>query len=382
MQEYNWRKEREKYRPNFMKQPEQQPGQQPPPPPPIAKSNSGVIAVVIVVVIVVIAIVVFASRGGDKSSAAVKASPEVRSGDPATMLAQAAELYKSAVGLVVATVELKNGNKVPLPIGTAWAFAPDKFATNAHVANGLADTRKGAQKSIAASMLEKQAKQNGFKDIDGYLNSLGESRAKALVEKCMNEAAGMIRHVDAAILINGAHRKGFPIEAVQIHRDCGVAGSKFHPDVAVLTIDGQNDVFFKMADDSTLAGLKSGEPIAFLGFPMENLDNDNVNIDNPVASMQSGIVVAVSDFELKDAGASGNYLIRHNLPATGGASGSPIFNRDGEVVALLFAGNIIGQVTESGVERAPSAVQINFAVRSDLLRGMGNPIGIGDFMAR
>lgn len=401
-QEYNWRKEREKYRPDFMKQPEPVEPQTPPPQPPpvIKRSNGGFVAAIIIIIIVaVITAIVIVSCAKSKiskqnnsttdakqteldSGKATTEADAIPAGDPATMLSQAAERYKGAVGLVVLTVELKNGKKVPIPIGTAWAFDPRKFATNAHVAKGLIETRENAKKSLAARLAEDHAKQNGFKDLDAYLKHLGDQKAQEFINQCLEDAAKLIRGVEASILINGFYRKSYLVSEVQMHRDFGVAGSKFHPDVAVLTIDGKHDVYFKIASDGTLAELKSGEPIAFLGFPMEHLSNDNVNIDNPVASMQSGIVVAVSDFEMKNAGAEGNYLIRHNLPATGGASGSPIFNRNGEVIALLFAGNVIGQVKNSEVERAPSAAQINFAVRSDLLRGMGNPIDITEFLDR
>jgi len=369
MQEYNWRKEREKYRPDFMKQPEPAKTAAPAMPPPIIKqSHVGRVVAIFIVIAVVIAVLAFI---GIKH----------KSGNPASMLAQSAEQNKNAVGLVVLTAELQNGNKVPVPIGTAWAFAPDKFATNAHVANGLKEGCEGVMMSLVGSLLEKRAEEAGFKDdIEAYLKKLGEAEAKKIVEQCAKEAQKLIRGFHASILINGAYHKSFPVSQVQIHRDFGAVNSSFDPDVAILTIEGTHDVFFKLADVDTLGALKSGEPIAFLGFPMENMHNENVNLDNPVASMQSGIVVAVSDFDMKDAGPSGNYLIRHNLPATGGASGSPIFNQKGEVVALLFAMNTIGQVQNGQVERAPSAALINFAVRADLLKDMGNPIEIQSFL--
>lgn len=381
MQEYNWRKEREKYRPDFMKPsesakpeastPSSQSSQQSVPPV-VKRSNNGWMILALPVLVVVLALVFFGIN-------AVKNM----SGDPATLLSKSAEQYKKAVGLVVLTAELENGNKVPLPLATAWAFAPDKFATNAHVANGLKDACEGAKISLAGSLLEKRANEAGYKDdIEAYLAHLGEAQGKKVTEQCMKEADKLIRGFSVSILINGEHHKSYPVTHAQVHRDYGVATSSFDPDVAVLIIDGKHDIFFKTAEVDTLGALKSGEPIAFLGFPMENMHNDNVNLDNPVASMQSGIVVAVSDFEMKDAGPSGNYLIRHNLPSTGGASGSPIFNRKGEVVALLYAGNVIGQVQQNGqVERAPSAAQINFAVRSDLLNGVGTPVDIQKILA-
>ena len=373
MQEYNWRKEREKYRPDFMKQPESAKPVDSTPPPPVKRSNNGWMILALPVLVVVLALVFFGIN-------AVKN----KSGDPASLLSKAAEQYKNAVGLVVITAELENGNKVPLPLATAWAFAPDKFATNAHVANGLKDACEGAKISLAESLLEKHANEAGYKeDIEAYLAHLGETQGKKIAEQCMKEADKLIRGFSVSILINGEYHKSYPVSHVQVHRDYGVATSSFDPDVAVLIIDGKHDVAFKLADDDTLGTLKSGEPIAFLGFPMENMHNNNVNVDNPVASMQSGIIVAVSDFEMKDTGPSGNYLIRHNLPSTGGASGSPIFIRNGEVVALLYAGNVIGQVQQNGqVERAPSAAQINFAVRSDLLNDMGAPVEIQRFLTQ
>jgi hypothetical protein len=59
-------------------------------------------------------------------------------------------------------------------------------------------------------------------------------------------------------------------------------------------------------------------------------------------------------------------LIHHDLPATGGASGSPIVGPNGKVVALLNAGNIF---MVDG-RRIPNAVLVNFAQRADLVRDM------------
>ncbi len=117
--------------------------------------------------------------------------------------------------------------------------------------------------------------------------------------------------------------------------------------------------------------LGAGTPVAYIGFPMERLEGGNVNIANPLATMQTGIVTSISDYYLEDRGPAENKLIRHNLPATGGASGSPVFLADGRVVATLNAGNInaVEYTTSSGTSqfRIPSAAQINFAQRIDIL---------------
>ena len=264
-------------------------------------------------------------------------------------------------------------------IGTAWAFAPDKFATNGHVAIGLRSSLQNVVKINMMQILNELAKNNNCKSVDELLKKLG-SNANAVVNNARKQVISMIKGVRADIIINATRKKSFSVTHVQVHKDYGAVGTSYDPDVAVFTVNGKHDSYFKLADQTTLENLKSGVPIAFLGFPSEYLEKENVNIDNPVASMQSGIVVAVSDFDMKDAGGAGNFLLRHNLPATGGASGSPIFNRNGEVIALLYGGNIIGQVKKGNVTRAPSAAQINFGVRVDLLSGLGEAESIKDFL--
>ena len=378
MQEYNWKKEREKYRPDFMKTPEQaeQPAQPSPSAPQAAprpapaakqkKSYAGWIVAVVFLLIAAVLCVLFA-----------------RNRESTSMLAHAAEKYQKAVGVIVLTADLQNGKKVQLPVATAWAFAPDKFATNAHVVTGLQNHCDELKGSLAHTLLERISDKSGFHyDVDAYLGQLGENRGKEMVSQCLKDADDMIRGFSVSIMINGSSHESLPVTHVQIHPEYGIAPERFNPDIAVLTINGKNKVFFNPADDRTLHGLKSGEPVAFLGFPMENLKDDNINLDNPVASMQSGIVVAVSGFDLKDAGPEENYLIRHNLPVTGGASGSPLFNRDGDVVALLLGGNTIGQIQNDRIDRTPSAAMINYAVRSDLMRKMNAPVSIKDYLPR
>jgi len=75
--------------------------------------------------------------------------------------------------------------------------------------------------------------------------------------------------------------------------------------------------------------------------------------------MQTGIITAVTDYWGSQADEGDRLLVQHNLPSTGGASGSPIFDQNGEVVAVLCAGNItytLPSETKHAVERAKARV--------------------------
>ena len=406
MVEYNWKKEREKYRPDFRKT-EPEPVMQPAPPAaPETDWRKVTFAVIVVAVAVVVIIgIIFAVSSGKKTEPApvagktpaapvaapapVPAAAQLQqtpvsaskpSGqDSAAMLAAVAETNKSAVGLVVVSLTMPDGKRILSSIGTAWAFSRNRFATNAHVAIGIKKRFESFKLEFVNSWIRNALAAEKCKSLEEFAKKFGKGKAEALFPKA--EAIFKQRFsFDAFVIINGSHRQSKSISHIQIHRDYGVIGSSFDPDVAVFTIRGTHDTYFKLAGSEQFRNLKSGEPVAFIGFPMENLTGKNVNIDNPVASMQSGIIVAVSDFEFKDVGPNGNYMIRHNLPATGGASGSPIFNRKGEVIAILNSGNIIGQVRNGKVFRAPSAAMVNFGVRVDLLDGIGDPIPLQDFL--
>lgn len=240
-------------------------------------------------------------------------------------LADAAARNAAAVGVVVATTP--DG---PQAFGTAWALGDQVFATNAHVAVPVGEAiRQGAV-------------------IHVVLNRNPEKKFRV---------TRAVAHADFAE--EGLAPDGRP-SAVPIN------------DVGLLEVDGKLPAAMRIAPRAELETLRSGYRVAYIGFPAENLAGGGVDPANPVATMQSGIITSVTDWWLGQADFDKSLLVQHNLGATGGASGSPIFNTRGEVVAVLSAGNIIQQVKvdDAGnihVERAPSAVMVNFAQRADLL---------------
>ena len=254
--------------------------------------------------------------------------------DPDTALAQMAKKYETAIGLVIAVVPV-DGKFQPVPFGTAWAVRPNVFATNSHVTEPI--------KKLLAHGVE----------VFIALNKSPKNRIK----------------------VNGAISHPRFQEKNRNFQGLKSVGLSF--DVGLLTTEESVLNFFPTASNNELKKVDSGYRIAYLGFPMEGLENNNVNIYSPVATMQSGIVTSISDYWQGDSGFEKNFLIRHNLGATGGASGSPLFNTKGEVIGVLNAGNVVWLVQfdmkkKPVVKRSPNAAMINFGQRIDLLNDLLN----------
>jgi hypothetical protein len=249
------------------------------------------------------------------------------SGSPDAAFAKIAEDHADAVALVVVTAD----GVPPQGCATAWAIADHVYATNSHVTE-----------------LVKMV--------------LSKGGACYLVVNRKPEAK---LHVTRAI----THPRYGRDEVSFDGHGMAVPGY----DVGLLYTEEKAPKTFKVASRGELENLNSGYRIAYLGFPMEGMAGGGVNVQNPVATMQSGIVTSATDYWLGKAEFGKRLLIQHNMGAAGGASGSPIFNAKGEVVGILSAGNIIGSVTanekgEAEITRAPSGVMVNFAQRVDLLK--------------
>lgn len=253
--------------------------------------------------------------------------------DTDSRIASAARELEQGVGLIVLIIPGEDGEARPTPIATCWAVDKRLMVTNAHVVESV-------QKCLNH-------------DLDAYvaINRRPDLRMH-IIEAWSHPRYGEVRRN-----ISGEESLGFSY------------------DVGFLRVDSDVPTVCPVADESELQRIASGYRVGYLGFPMENLAKGGVDIHNPVANMQSGIVTAVSDFWQGDAGAADNVLVRHNLGAAGGSSGSPLFNADGEVVAVLNGGNMNLQLAPAGADRVavvrtPSAAMINFAQRVDLLTGI------------
>ena len=148
-----------------------------------------------------------------------------------------------------------------------------------------------------------------------------------------------------------------------VHPDYdGTAGS---PDVALLIIDANlTDVPFFLPRDQ-VQGLSVGQPIGTIGFP-EELSGASVAV--PVATFKGGTISALRPFADEVATAENSRVIQHDLDPAGHTSGSLIFDHQGYIIGMNFAGiyRVIYDDQTGKPTRIPSG-NSGFAVRADEL---------------
>lgn len=250
----------------------------------------------------------------DPSTPAAAPGSEAANTDEALM--RSAKQYEQAIGVVVIRNQDGSGGT-----GTAWAIGPNAFATNAHVAGPVAQAiATGGQATVV-------------------INKRPDLKYR------VTKATSHPRYSTSQV--------GVPMN-----------------DVGILEVDGRLSSWFPVASAAELQQLDSGYRVAYLGFPAgENMTA--VDPNSPVATMQTGIVTSVTDWNGGVGAPNDRFLVQHNLSSTGGASGSPVFNAKGHVIALHNAGNYaFGVVTQGGKkveQRLKSGLQIGYAQRVDLL---------------
>jgi len=231
-------------------------------------------------------------------------------------------------------VRSADGNEVAA--ATAWVVGPGVMATNAHVGEIFHQIGDGMVLEVRSPKRPYQTHKVTSVDIHP-----GYTAFDAAVSEYAPVVIGLHGELDQPSLVPAY-------------------------DVALMYVDNAEALAppLKLATETELQALLPGMAVAYIGYPTEQLSNvDTIRAPNPVVQ-SGGTLVGITDYFNVHREDSINHLVQHNLGATGGASGSPIFNARGEVVAVLSGGNII--ITPEG--RAPSAVGINFAQRADLVQ--------------
>jgi hypothetical protein len=233
-------------------------------------------------------------------------------------------------------VVIRDGAGHEVGAGTAWVAAPGILGTNAHVAdifNGLQPGQSLIARSSATPPFDFTV--TGVVLHPGYAEF-----ARIWAEyKPTKDSLGP------------------SLEQLQ-----GVAAC----DVALMHLKSVEGLAppLPLAAAGQLDNLPPGAVIGYVGFPMESMALGGVNVKQPVPQTQVGNITAMTDYFLMRS-PTGGHLMQHSLPIAGGASGSPILDVDGRVIALVSAGNLTAN--PSGVGRISTGVGVNFGQRADLL---------------
>ncbi|MCH2134577.1 MAG: trypsin-like peptidase domain-containing protein [Phycisphaerales bacterium] len=236
---------------------------------------------------------------------------------------------------------IRRGPEGDVPFGTAWVLAPGELATNAHVADRFNQLND---------------------DQEIIVRSMGGDREFAVTGATTHPGYGSFTDLwrdYVPVQINAA-KESDPVRSAGMAADVGVLhvdeAASLGPALVMATTDGQS-------------ALHAGDPVGYVGYPLEGLALGGVNINEPMPQTQIGRITAITDYFNAPVAEDEGLLIQHSLPATGGASGSPLINARGEVVGLLSAVNFI----VVGGKRIPSGVDVNFAQRSTLLEELEAP---------
>ena len=113
------------------------------------------------------------------------------------------------------------------------------------------------------------------------------------------------------------------------------------PDVGTMQVElpaGTKLKTVTLGDETDLKELGDGSKLCYIGFP-SYLKDDFREIGQVKARTNPGSVVRMLTLQGQVGEPKDQFILEHNMMSWGGASGSPIFNARGHVVALHFAAN-------------------------------------------
>lgn len=167
----------------------------------------------------------------------------------------------------------------------------------------------------------------------------------------------------------------YPIIASEWHKDYvdWPEGKIVHqtPDVGVLTVSlppgGKLPKTVDLATDDDLRKLAPGSGLCYIGFPGWT-GSDYNTLNKIVPYIYPGPLTRMMTLREETGDFANQYLLEHDMSTTGGASGSPIFNRAGKVVGIHNSGPNTYIPTNNGRTLVVPRLGPKTGMRIDLLK--------------
>lgn len=209
---------------------------------------------------------------------------------------------------VYVCARVTNGNAHPF--GSAWSLGNGCLATNSHVAAEFAGLRKDQQFVVRSCTTPPQ-------DL---------RITRVTLHPAYERWSDLVNRYSPFVAGQGFQRMlppAFDVALLHVHED----------DVGLLA------PALTVASRQELLDIKPGDAVALVGYPMESQAGSGVNMDAPYPQLRAGTVSRTTDYFLGTDVAAKRHMIGMNLSSAGGASGSPVFDRNGHVVAVNSAGD-------------------------------------------
>jgi V8-like Glu-specific endopeptidase len=146
------------------------------------------------------------------------------------------------------------------------------------------------------------------------------------------------------------------------------SGQALGYDVGLLQVEGPPlSPILELATSDEALKLAQGDPLAYAGYPQENIAGSELFPISATPEVRLGTVTGITDLFSMATDPAHRQLVHHNMGTTVGTSGSPIISTQGKVVALH---NRSTYVTLPDGRQVPSGALINYAQRIDLLRDL------------